>query len=79
MYSEMTDRGAPRQDPAKYNGDQICPFHRNFEMLRENSFPRMRADTRFGMFTRIEICTVGGYSTSRCTCSFMTLNSVRVV
>ena len=61
MYSEMTDRGAPPQDPAEYDGDQRCSFHRNFEMRRGNSFLRMRADTRFGRFTRIEICTVGGY------------------
>ena len=38
MYSEMTDRGALRQDPAKYDGNQRCPSHRNFEVWRGELF-----------------------------------------
>ena len=58
MYLEIADKGAPPQDPAKYDGDQKCPPHRNFEMWRGNSLRRMRADTPFRLFTRIDICTV---------------------
>lgn len=72
-YCWMISSGAPPQDAAKYDGDHRCSRW----VRRLNCRRSRRLDTPLRLFTSREICTVGGYSTSRCTWSSSPLNSVR--
>ena len=72
-YWRMIASGAPPQEAAKYDGD-----HRWSRCVRNRNRCRSRRDeTPLRLFTSLDSCTVGGYSTSRCTWSSPPLNSTR--
>ena len=66
IYCLMISNGAPPQEAAKYEGLHSMFFQYLFSMSGR-CFLRSLEETPLRLFTRVEMATFGGYSTSRCT------------
>lgn len=77
MYWRTMEIGAPPHEAAKYDGDHRAP-RQYFLAMSGLSFLKSLLETPLRLFTRVEMATLGGYRTRRCTWSASPSISSRV-